>query len=108
MSSERIEELGHEYLGLKEAMEELKEQSEGVRQQIRDYMDTDTSHEGPYEFDTVVVSPVKGRVTKKLDRKKLVQLGISAALLDAGTIITEGAPSIRISRPKVEEAANVS
>jgi hypothetical protein len=105
VSKERIEELGHEYLGLKEAMEELKEQSEGVRAQIRDYMDTDTSHEGPYEFPGVVVCEVKGRVTKKLDRKKLVQLGISAALLDAGTVVTTGNPSIRISAAKVKADA---
>jgi hypothetical protein len=100
---ERIKELAEDYLELKATIEELKASSEGVRDQIKEYMDADTAHEGPYEFEHVVVAPVKGRVTKRLDRKALVKLGISGALLDAGTVTTEGQPSIRISRPKANE-----
>lgn len=50
------------------------------------------------------VAVVKGRVSEKLDRAKLARAGVSAEVLDAATIRTEGEPSLRISAAKAEAA----
>ena len=49
----------------------------------------DLSAGTPFVTTRVEVTPVKGRVTKKLDRTKLVQLGVSGAVLDAATAVVQ-------------------
>ena len=96
-----IEPLAQEYLDLKDTITELEVSLKELREAIVKGMEGDAP-EATYVFPQAEIVRVKGRVTKKLDRKELVKLGISGALLDAGTKITQGAPTIRITRPKVE------
>lgn len=105
-AGELIEKLAGEYLGLKDTIAALEGEAKELREKVRGLVAADTEHEGPYVFKDAEVCEVKGRVTKTLVRKELVKLGVSGTMLDAGTKITQSEPTIRISRPKVEEKAD--
>jgi hypothetical protein len=95
-----IEALATDYLDLKETIAVLEEQAKAIREHIQVLMDTDTDPPPTWTYSEVEVVRVKGRVMKKLDRKELVKLGVSGAVLDAATKTTTGQPTIRIQRPK--------
>ena len=98
-----IEDLALEYLDLKDTIDELETQQKEVKKQIEVEMETDlVAQTTNHVFPTVEVIRVKGRTTTKLDRTKLVQLGVAGAVLDAATITRTGAKGIRIARPKTQ------
>lgn len=87
------------YLALKAQIADLEADAGEARQATIEALDalakppgTEWVYEG---LGTVQV--VKGRTTEKLDRTRLVRAGVSAEVLDAATVKTEGAPSVRIS-----------
>jgi hypothetical protein len=101
-----VEQLAASYLELKATIEALQKQQDEIKMLIKGEMGDKLTVPGErVEYPGVCVSVVKGRVTKTLDRKELVKLGVSGAVLDAGTKVTEFPPTLRISRVRADEAA---
>jgi len=101
--SNPLENLAVQYLEIKDTIDALTAEAKEVRGKIDEEMEPDGGL--VLTFPNAVIARVKGRVTKKLDRKKLVTLGVSGTLLDQGTITTTGVPSLRITKPKEEANA---
>lgn len=88
-----------EYLRLQREIATLKTRSEEVRTTIVEALSPDGAAPGKvWTFEGVgTVSVVKGRASETLDRAKLARAGVSAEVLDAATVRTEGKPSMRIN-----------
>ena len=50
----------------------------------------------------LTVSLVEGRITKKLDKLKLLELGVTAYIIDEATTQSKGNPYIRVQESKKE------
>ena len=53
-----------------------------------------------WHYGDARIEMCKGRVSRKLDRKRLVLCGVSKTALDSATTTTEGEPSLRITVEK--------
>lgn len=87
------------YLALKHQIADLEVQAGEAREAAIESLDALNHPPGTeWVYEGLgVVQVVKGRVTEKLDRTRLARAGVSTEVLDAATVRTEGAPSVRIS-----------
>lgn len=87
------------YLALKAQIADLEVRAAVERQAAIEALDAERTAPGKtWVFEGLgTVAVVKGRVTEKLDRARLARAGVALAVLDAATVKTEGAPSVRIS-----------
>lgn len=53
--------------------------------------------------DGLTVSMIEGRITKKIDGIKLVELGVSADTVQAATVESKGNPYVRVVKSRKEE-----
>jgi len=52
--------------------------------------------------DGLTVSLIEGRITKKLDKLKLLELGVTAYIIEEATTESKGSPYIRVMESKKE------
>ncbi len=52
------------------------------------------------QCDNLTVSLVEGRVSKKLDKHKLIEFGVSAAVIEKATVESKGNPYIKVTAKK--------
>lgn len=91
--------LAREYLSLKSSIKLLETQADEVRARLQAAVGFETITEQKvweYPDEGVRVSWVKGRVTERLDRSKLVQAGVTKDQLEKGTIRQQFPPSMRV------------
>lgn len=53
--------------------------------------------------DGLTVSLVEGRVSKKLDKHKLIEFGVSAAVIEKATVESKGNPYIKVTQSRERE-----
>lgn len=87
------------YLALKAQIADLELKAVGARAAAIEALGAEGSTPGKqWVFEGLgIVSVVKGRVTEKLDRARLARAGVDPKVLDAATVRTEGAPTVRIA-----------
>ena len=91
-----IETKALEYLALQSNIERLEIEAGRVKDEIK----TLVAESGVpvHKFEACTVTTVKGRVTEKLDRGKLVAQGVSAEVLEKATVRIEFVPYLRITQ----------
>ena len=86
-----------EYLDAAAQIEALEQQQATLKDELTVKLSAHTVT-GPtvWELGKAKVTWVKGRESSKLDRGKLVRLGVTADVLDKATVTNVGKPGIRI------------
>lgn len=94
----KADELAKEYLEISEVVKTLETRQSEIREELKGLLRfAEVTDPKTWPLGPAVAVWVKGRVSKILDRSKLVQLGVTAAVLDAATVTTVGGPSLRIT-----------
>ena len=98
------ETLATEYLEMKRQAAALEAAMKVKREEVAAALKGLVDNPGEaFETERVYAVLVKGRETKKLDRRELVKLGVSGAVLDAATKVTMGRPYLQITEAKKHE-----
>lgn len=98
------EELGVRYLGIKDQIKALEEEAKVVKGLLENEL-KDLELGTSYETEKVVVTHVHGRTVKKLNKVKLVKLGVTQKALDAATEMTVYPATFRVAAPRGKEDA---
>jgi hypothetical protein len=89
---------------LEETIKNLKDQQGVLKAELWEKLQASSADPGQvWEYDGVgKASLVKGRVSTKLDKVKLMRSGVSVDIINECTSETTGAPHLRIEPPKQE------
>lgn len=93
------------YMDFKEQVDRFTALAEESREAVKALLGQEKPGTTWRFADLATVTITRGRVSEKLDRSKLAKAGVAAEVLDAATVRTEGAPSLRISAPEPEAVA---
>jgi hypothetical protein len=93
------------YVALKARIAGLEAQADDAKAAVIEALRPDGAAPGKvWTFPGLAtVAVVKGRVSERLDRAVLARAGVAAEVLDAATVRTEGAPTLRISAERAED-----
>lgn len=96
-------ELVVEYLTIEDTIKALEAEQQSIKDRLSEALG-DKEPGQTWEYDGVgSVAFVKGRVSKKLDPKKLMLSGVTAAIIKECTVESEpGSPHLRVSGWKPE------
>jgi len=90
------------YVGIQAKIAELEAEAEIQRAAIKELLQGEPGKVWAFP-GLATVAMVRGRVSERLDRAALAKAGVSVQVLDAATVRTEGAPSLRISAERPED-----
>ena len=77
---------------------EIKKELEGLNLEMA--MMLTVADAAKVQCDNLTVSLVEGRVSKKLDKHKLIEFGVSAAVIEKATVESKGNPYIKVTARK--------
>jgi len=86
-----------DYVELQAEANEIDSKKKLLRDKILGQLGPDSEPGTTWSYSGAKVEICKGRVSKKIDRKKLVLAGITKDVLDKATVTTTGNPSLRIT-----------
>ena len=96
--------LAAEYIQLKSAIEELETQAQEIRDRLKGTLLGEATEPPPggWVYGPVTVQYVKASERTSINRKKLVQQGVSLEQIEASLHVTKMPPTIRVVATKGE------
>lgn len=97
--------LALDYIALKESIAALEEQANAIRDQLKGTLlgEATAPPEGGWVYGPVTVQYVKASERTSINRKKLVQQGVSLEQIEASMDVTKMPPTIRVVKTKDAE-----
>lgn len=94
--------LAAEYIQLKSAIEELETQAQEIRDRLKGTLLGEATEPPPggWVYGPVTVQYVKASERTSINRKKLVQQGVSLEQIEASMDVTKMPPTIRVVKTK--------